>query len=142
MPESSATLLETRTESPPQAEDDSSTMGKKPESQKWEQCIDALLGTLSSEFDADEAPPSRSTILSTLIFLQKSRRVAPFEPPTCIITDPRGGLIVERLTEPAVGHSQLFQYTFLNDGTADLTIYNDGIVEDIYQIEFPIYPNL
>lgn len=92
---------------------------------EWEKCIDALLKLLSTH-PTDELAPNEcaiKTALSWVAFLQKQH---PGDPPTCIVREPNGGVIVERRVRFPNGPDSICELTFYNNGIAERTDYVDG----------------
>lgn len=107
------------------------------ESPEWRACIDALLRTwteASQGLQSDVVFPSRSAIQSALTWIAFLRMRFPFAPPTCIVPEPDGGLIVERRVTRPDGREYVWELTFYNDGPAEATTYVDGRVIELGQI--------
>lgn len=95
---------------------------------EWNVCIDALIKIWKDPSSLSDPKPNRTSIEAALkwtIFLKKR---FPSAPPTCIIAEPNGGIIVERRITSANGQEFLWELTFYNDGSAERTDYLDGRV--------------
>lgn len=105
------------------------TESQPQESPEWPKSIDALLALLYDSTSLSEPLPNRAAISAALAWLSALRKQFPGEPPTCITTEPSGGIIFERRELEKDGHEYLAEYTFCNDGTAEYTLYRDRRVE-------------
>lgn len=102
------------------------TESQQEERPEWELCIDALLQTWSALASLDVPQPSRSAIEAAIAWVAFLRKRFPSEPPTCIIPEPDGGIIVERRVRLANGRECVCELTFYNNGLAERTDYYDG----------------
>ncbi len=104
------------------------------ESPEWNICIDELLKVRTNASALGEVPPNPTAIdagLRWLIYLQKQ---CPAAPPTCIIAEPGGGLIIDRRVVLEDGQESICELTFYNNGRAEFTVYLNGRVEDLEDI--------
>lgn len=94
----------------------------------WEKCIDALLKLLRDKPEQvdDFVPPNQLTIWDALRFLQSYRQQNPFAPPTMIVPEPGGGLIIERRYTSTDGIKYIEEVTFYNDSPPEFTFYRNG----------------
>ena len=104
----------------------------------WDDCVDALLKLLSVgpwhlEEQFGEAP-SRAAIKKSLSWLSRLKGQSPLAPPTCIVVDPEGGIIVERRDRDAAGRDRLRSITFKNDDSIEVVLFLDGRVAEIMTI--------
>lgn len=122
------------------AETDSiATELEQAESPSWEDCTNALLDILhrfGSEVTDNELP-NRTAIDAALRWITFFRKDFPHEPPTYVVAEPGGGIIVERRARIA-GEDRLCELTFYNDGHAERTDYLNGRV--VRMISIPRNP--
>lgn len=111
-----------------QSQDTIATEAQLKESPEWERCVDALLGIWSDPSPLDAPQPNRSAIEAAIEWVAFLRKRFPSAPPTCIIPEPDGGIIVERRVDLDNGHECVCELTFYNDGRAERTDYHDGRV--------------
>jgi hypothetical protein len=117
------------------------------DAQSWTESIDALLGVLLDMWGQygrgndgsivdDEFTPTCDTIQAAIAWLAFLRRhVVPSLPPTCIIPEPGGGLIVEHRDQQ---RRCVWELSLYNEGTAEFTVYQNGKVKDIIEVRmFP-----
>lgn len=126
-------------ESPFLRQDGIATETQQDVSPEWGDCIDALLGIWSNPSSIDTTQPNRSTIEAAFAWLAFLRKQFPSAPPTCIIPEPAGGLIIERRVNVANGHEFLCELTFYNDERAERTDYFDGRI--VHMGPIPRNPN-
>src|SRR5690606_37367977 len=109
--------------------------GEPVESAEWPKCVDSLSAMLSSQTEADEdaAAPDRDAIVTAMRYLQALRRQYPNAPPTLIVPEPAGGIIVERRITSAEGDDVIVELTFYNDSTIESTVYRNGKVISMEQ---------
>lgn len=107
------------------------------ESPEWEVCIDALLRLLAQS-PLDEDAPNGDAIKAALSWIAYLRRRFPSDPPTCIIREPNGGVIVERRVRYPNSSDCLCELTFYNNGTAERTDYLNGKIRQMGPI--PLRP--
>ena len=122
-----------------QDQDSIATESHPTENPAWKTCIDCLLEAFlrSATVEADDdCSPSRIAVESALSFVARLKDQAPDLPPTCIIPDPNGGLIVERRTKRANGDDFICELAFSNDGTCEATSFLNGKV--VQMVEFPL----
>lgn len=84
---------------------------------EWEKCLDALRGMADLQH--------RPSITAALLWLGSQRQQFPDDPPTCIIAEPDGGIIVERRVT-TTWHEHVYEMTFYDDGSREQTEYCDG----------------
>jgi hypothetical protein len=123
-----------RSEDPFLGQDIIATEAQQRESPEWEVCIDALLRIWSDSSSLDEPQPNRSAIEAAISWTAFLRKRFPSDPPTCIIPEPDGGVIIERRVRMASGHEWLCELTFYNDERAERTDYYDGRVVQVAAI--------
>jgi hypothetical protein len=128
------------TEPPFLSQDGIATETQPDVSPEWGNCIDALLGIVSDPTSIDTPRPNRSTIEAAFAWLAFLKKQFPSAPPTCIIPEPAGGLIIERRVNLANGHEVLCELTFYNDERAERTDYYDGRIIQIGPL--PRNPNV
>ena len=110
---------------------------------KWGHCIDALLDTLralASEDEQEEDAPTHATVKAGLQWLQVLKSRFPGAPPTLVIPEPGGGLIIERRGHADAGEEVSVDITLYNDGRAENTVYRDGHV--VHMAPVPFWPSL
>jgi hypothetical protein len=111
------------------------TESEPSESPAWEVCIDALLQLLTqSPTPGLEPPPNGDAIKAALSWVAFLKRRFPGDPPTCIIREPSGGVIVERRAQLLNGSDCLCELTFYNDGSAERTDYFNGKIRQMVSI--------
>ena len=110
------------------------TEAQPSESPEWNKCLDALLQTLYAPSAIGDPPPNRSAIEAAIAWLNFLRKQAPWEPPTCIVPEPAGGVIVERRATLPDGREWVWELTFYNTANAERTDYVDGRVLQIVPI--------
>lgn len=92
---------------------------------KWEACIDAILSFWKSAAPRSATAPDRRAAQAALRQLQRLRRSAPHLIPIFVIPESSGrGLVVEH----HVAKDVTLEFTYFNEGGAELTIYRDGLV--------------
>jgi hypothetical protein len=104
------------------------------ESPEWLKCIDELLKIWSDPSALGDTPPNQKAIDAGLSWIAYLRKRCPTAPPTCIIPEPGGGLIIDRRDTLADGRESIYELTFYNDGRAEMTVYVDGRVEILSDI--------
>jgi hypothetical protein len=104
----------------------------------WMDCVDALLKVWYESATPDDAQPNRGAIKAALSWVTFLRKRFPHDPPTCIIPEPAGGIIVERRITLADGRDCLCEFTFYNNGEAERTDYVDGRIKQMNSI--PLRP--
>lgn len=107
-------------------QDGISTESQQRESPEWDVCVDALLKIWSDQSTLEEPRPTRCAIESALIWVAMLRRQFPTAPPTCIIPEPNGGIIVERRGRGPNGIESVCELTFYNNEHAERTDYLNG----------------
>ena len=120
------------------SQDTISTEFQPKESAEWEVCIDSLLEIWWDSPSPDSPRPNPSAIAAAIAWIAYFREQFPGDPPTCIIPEPDGGIIVERRVKLRDGHEYLSELTFYNDGRAERTDYSNGRVLQMTSI--PRYP--
>lgn len=111
------------------------TESELPESPAWKVCIDALLQLLmQSPTQGHDPLPTGDVIKAALSWLAFLKTRFPADPPTCIIREPSGGLIVERRVQLPNGNDCLCELTFYNDGNAERTDYFNGKIRQMVSI--------
>lgn len=106
------------------------------ESPEWEICLDALLQIWSDSSPIGDPKPSRSAIAAAIAWVAFLRKRFPSAPPTCIVPEPDGGIIVERRATLPNGHECMCELTFYNDESAERTDYVDGRVVQMSSIPY------
>jgi hypothetical protein len=112
-------------------QDGIATESRQEEHPAWEESIDALLKIwedASSLREACDEAPAQNAIEAAIRWIAWLRKRFPNDPPTCIVPEPGGGIIVERRTKSAGGHDFILELTFYNNGEAELTEFIDGRV--------------
>jgi hypothetical protein len=110
------------------------------ENSGWEESINALLDLKAQGqpgFEENAAGPNDQAIETALCWLIFLRKRFPSAPPTCVIPEPAGGIIVERRASLPGGQDQLCELTFYNDGNAEQTDYLDGRIVRMVPIPRP-----
>lgn len=103
------------------------TEATQTESPEWKDCIDALLRIMGdASSNDDDVPPTHDSIVAALSWIVYLRKRFPTAPPTCIMSEPAGGVIVERRVQLSGGRQFLSELTFYNDGSAERTDYCNG----------------
>jgi len=119
------------------AETDSiATELEQAESPLWEECMNALLDILhrfKSEATDNELP-NPTAIHAALSWITFLRKEFPCQPPTYVVAEPGGGIIVERRAR-ITGKDSLCELTFYNDGRAERTDYINGRVVEMLPIQ-------
>ena len=95
----------------------------------WGKIDNALLDMgVNAQTDAsqDDDRPNRLAISAALNWISFLRKQFPLAPPTCVIAEPSGGIIIERRERSRDGHDSLYELTFYNNGSAESTVYVDG----------------
>jgi len=110
------------------------TESQQKESPKWEVCVDALLRIWADSSSLDAPQPNRPAIEAAIAWVAFLKKRFPNDPPTCIIPEPDGGVIVERRVKLANGHECVCELTFYNDERAERTDYYDGRVLEMASI--------
>lgn len=113
-------------ETPYSSQDSIATESQQKESPEWEACVDALLRIWSDSSALDEPRPSWSTLEAAIAWIAFLKKRFPDAPPTCIVPEPDGGVIVERRMRLENGHECVCELTFYNDGRVERTDYYDG----------------
>lgn len=110
------------------------TEAEPKEDPRWGESIDALLIAWSEsaplQREGDERP-CRVAIGEALSWAAFLRKRHPQAPPTCIVPEPSGGIIMERRSRAPSGHDYLCELTFYNNGSSEITEYFDGRVQQI-----------
>lgn len=98
----------------------------------WDQSLHALMDELeAASLSADNDNPSRNAIISAGNILAGLREKTPFFPPTLIIKEPCGGIIIEwQITNP-VGDKYLQELTVYNDCRVEIIVFKNGKVIDM-----------
>jgi hypothetical protein len=104
------------------------------ESPEWDTCIDELRKIRSDASVLGDTPPNATAIDAGLRWIAYLRTHCPTAPPTCIIAEPGGGLIIDRRVVLSDGRESICELTFYNDGRAELTAYLNGRVESLMDI--------
>lgn len=126
-----------RASDPPFMDQDSiATESQQAESPAWAECIDALLKVFSecSAPDSGDPRPNHIATRAALAWIAYLRNQFPQEPPTYIVPEPDGGLIVERRVTLPTGEDLLCELTFYNDGRAERTDYVNGRIREMNPI--------
>ena len=103
---------------------------------EWVKCIDAMLAKLSfvlRHFDSLDDSPNAVSITNALKWLQFLRVKFPYIPPTCIVPEPGGGIIIQRRAV-TFGRESIFEFTLYNNGTGEYCRYEEGKVVDLKDI--------
>lgn len=109
-------------------QDSIATEVQQKESPEWKDCVDALLRIWSDSSSLDAPKPNRSAIEAAIAWVAFLKKRYPSVPPSCIIPEPDGGIVVEWRVKSADGHESLWELTFYNDERAERTDYYDGRV--------------
>jgi hypothetical protein len=104
------------------------------ESPEWLKCMDELLKIRSDASALGDTPPNQKAIDAGLRWIAYLKKQCPTAPPTCIISEPGGGLIIDRRDVLPDGRESICELTFYNDGRAKMTRYLDGRVENLLDI--------
>ena len=110
-------------------EESIATESQQDQSRVWNECIDALLRIWCDDEQPDDGTsvrPSRAAIEAALTWLSLLQRQFPTLPPTMIMAEPAGGIIIERRVQLANGDDMLSEFTFYNDMRAEGTFYRNG----------------
>ncbi|MEX0794147.1 MAG: hypothetical protein WD045_13510 [Pirellulaceae bacterium] len=111
--------------------DSIATESQQEEFPAWQKSIDALLRIweeASSVGEGYDEAPAQNAIEAAIRWTAWLRKRFPSDPPTCIVPEPSGGIIVERRTKSVAGHDFIFELTFYNNGEAEWTEFIDGRV--------------
>lgn len=108
------------------------------ESPEWDNCIDQLLRIRTDASALGDTPPNSQAIDAGLRWIAYLRKQCPTDPPTYIIAEPGGGLIIDRRVVLPDGQESICELTFYNDGRAEFTAYLNGRVESLTDI--PLNP--
>ena len=119
-------------------QDSIATEDQQTESPAWETCLNALLQVWSDSSSLAEPQPNRLAIAAAIDWIAFLRKRFPGAPPTCIIPEPGGGIIVERRVALPNGTECLCELTFYNDARAERTDYLNGRVSQMTSI--PLNP--
>lgn len=92
----------------------------------WESCINALVDAWYLVDDGIVVPPNRAAISAACQWLIYLRSLYPSSPPSLIVREPNGGIIIQQRNRSIDGHEHLFELTLYNDGKAEVTQYIDG----------------
>ena len=112
------------------------------ESPAWDKIYNALLDMgVNSQSGAsqDGDRPNGTAISAALNWISLHRKLYPVAPPTCVIPEPSGGIIIERRKRCRDGRDCLHELTFYNNGSAESTIYVDGRI--ISMNPMPVNPS-
>lgn len=120
-------------------QDSIATESQQEERPEWELCIDALLQTWKDQASLAAPQPSRLSIEAAIAWVAFLRKRFPSEPPTCIIPEPDGGIIIERRVTSDDGHECVCELTFYNNESAERTDYYDGRI--LRMGPMPWHPN-
>ena len=107
------------------------TEAEPEENPVWDKIYNALLDlgvNAQSNAIQDGDHPNGMAISTALSWISFLRKQHPVDPPTCVIPEPSGGIIIERRARCRAGHDYLYELTFYNDGSAESTVYFDGRV--------------
>jgi hypothetical protein len=114
------------------------TEGQSQESPEWAACMDALLKIWTDAAGIPEPRPNRSAIEAAMEWIAYLREHFPSAPPTCIVPEPDGGVIIERReTWPS---DCVCELTFYNNGSAERTDYVQGRV--VFLGAIPQHPRI
>lgn len=110
---------------------------------KWESATDALIKAwqearagLRPEDDFEW--PSLETIDAACQWLLKLKKQSPDAPPTLINNEPAGGLIIERRALMSDGSEIMEELTLSNQRCAEMTVYLDNKIINMYEVPFDI----
>lgn len=121
---------------------DESSIATEPRStsdQAWAQCVDALRKAWKDPSvieDGRVTPPTRNVIEAAIQWLRELREHAPLAPPTLIVPEPGGGIIIERRERTTTGDDVAVELTLYNHGEAEQTIYRNGRLVEMFPIPF------
>lgn len=113
---------------------DISTETQQTPSQKWSECLNVLLAAWKSSNIHDDESPNRKSLEHAMTWIHLLSKKYPSSPPTCIIPEPSGGIIVEQVTEKN-GNQYIVELTFYNSGSAEITYYVNGKVKKLEPIQ-------
>ncbi len=99
----------------------------------WARCLDAVKA-MSSPSLRLEAPPNSRSIQLAVDWLSQLRWIYPNSPPTLVIAEPAGGIIVEQRGRLSDGTDQVTELTFYNHGDVEVTVYRNGRIESMKTI--------
>lgn len=103
----------------------------------WQNAIDSLL-TLWKETGSDqkdESAPTQVSIERAITYLFRLRGLAPDSPPTLVVREPAGGIIIERCDEDPSYGQVIDEYTFYNDGKVEYTFYLNGKIVELVELD-------
>jgi|GEM_PF-648582 len=113
------------------------------ENPEWGKCIDALLKAWNEPCGLGETPPNKKAIRLAMEWAAELKKQFPAFPPTCIIPEPNGGIIMERQIRLKNGDKRLYELTFYNNDKAEWTSYLNGKVLKIVPVsKYPQEHNL
>lgn len=113
------------------------TENAEQEHPEWNNCIDSLLKIWPYQAESTDLSPDRTAVEAAIRCLAYWRKRIPSLPPTLIVPEPDGGVIVEWRTTTAAGESRIYEFTFYNDGTSEFTEYRNGRIEQMFPIRVP-----
>ena len=105
----------------------------------WGSSIDELLALLKRtppHHAPDHDAPNQASIKAAITWLDRLRDRFPDAPPTMILPEPAGGLIIECRIRLDAGTECIFELTLYNDRRAEWTVYVDGKVMEMTPVPF------
>lgn len=120
----------------PECTESISTEDKVEEHPEWKKCIDAMLAKLSivnCNLNSSDDGPNTLSITNALKWLQVLRSKYPQIPPTCIVPEPGGGIIIQRISV-TFRREWIAEFTLYNNGTAEYCRYESGKVVELKDI--------
>ena len=108
------------------------------ENPEWEKCTSSLEEIWRDPSLLEDPRPNLQTIQKVICWLYYLRKIFPYNPPSCIIPEPTGGIIVDFRTKPAGGKEIIYEFTFCNDRKPEYTEYLDGRIQMMSEMgEYP-----
>lgn len=101
---------------------------------QWDNCLNALLGVrrdAARQQNRDTDAPSLEVLEAAMQWLVWLREFYPQLPPTSVIPEPAGGLIIERRAPEII-----YELTLYNDLRAEMTYYENNKVIDMIEVPF------
>lgn len=110
---------------------------ERTENPVWAACIRSLelAKATSASVPHSADAPSLWVFITALTWLAAIRDIRPNDPPTSVVREPTGGLIVEWRASDANGDELIEELTFYNDGTIEVTLYRNCKVVEMQTID-------